>query len=145
MRSFIICSPLKVLNDQTKGEMGQACCTHKTGEKYVNFCTRTCRKEAIWNIWTQTWKSEAVDWIIQVGTRCSFIWTRYWTFVFKKMLWIYLLAEQLLPSQEGLSCVELVNHSIINSSLWPSPWDVCVWMLSAIPRARYTHWIHSLF
>jgi hypothetical protein len=37
------------------------------------------------------------------------LWMRYWTFGFHKMRIIFWTTEDLLASQEGLSCNELVS------------------------------------
>jgi hypothetical protein len=63
---------------------------------------------------------------LTIGTSGSLLWTRQWTFVFRKMLGNAWVAEQLLASEDGLIFKELVELV----PLLP----VCVWRL---------HWLLS--
>jgi hypothetical protein len=46
---------------------------------------------------------------LRIGTGGGLLWVRWWTFGFHKMRGISWLADNLLASQEGLCCVELVS------------------------------------
>jgi hypothetical protein len=71
-----------------------------------------------------------VDWLIwlRIGTSGGLLWTRYWTFVFHKMLGSSWVAVQFASPEEGRSSLSLVNvledgqprlrHAVFNIINW---------------------------
>jgi hypothetical protein len=67
-----------------------------------------------------------VDWMVwlRIGTSWWFLWIRWWTFGFDKMLGNYWVAPQLVASRVVLSSIELVS-SLVAKSLYRLSYPGC--------------------